>query len=181
MEQGFIPKDRGELAGWFAEAVRSELAALEKEGGEQNYEVLSGKPIDAATGSKGVFQFILADGTRLPEDATGRLKTPSDEFEAAVVAQLADRIHLELEGKGPLPSGIPRATLIIDDTALLRKLAETLENCKANPSLLNPIASQVFHPETASVGSVSLLDIPIANALDSEKRMAIEQACGSCD
>jgi hypothetical protein len=40
-----IPQEPGALAAWFAEGVRAELAALEKIGGSQIYEVHSGKLI----------------------------------------------------------------------------------------------------------------------------------------
>ena len=35
------PHEAGALASWFAQAVRSELAALEKDGGAHRYELLS--------------------------------------------------------------------------------------------------------------------------------------------
>ncbi|MCL5278457.1 MAG: hypothetical protein M1376_00950 [Planctomycetes bacterium] len=73
------PEDACSLAAWFAEGVRAELVALEKEGGSQNYEVFAGKLLEERGQTQVIYQFIIADGTRVPEEATGRLKTPNDE------------------------------------------------------------------------------------------------------
>ena len=100
------PADASSLAAWFAEGVRAELTALEKDGGSQNYEVLSGKLIEKRGQTEAIYRFIVADGTRLPEDASGRLKTASDEYAVTVIGQQADRIDLCVDGMAPLPPGI---------------------------------------------------------------------------
>jgi len=69
-EQITLPFDSTSLAAWFAEGVHAELAALEKSGGTQTYEVQSGELIETKGPNQGVFLFIIADGTRIPEDAT---------------------------------------------------------------------------------------------------------------
>ncbi len=68
------PRDSSALAAWFAEGVRQEVATLEKDGTTQNYEVLSGKAIQITGPTQAIFEFIIADGTLIPEDATGRLR-----------------------------------------------------------------------------------------------------------
>lgn len=173
------PVEPGAVASWFAEGVRSELAALEKNGGEQSYEVLSGKPVESLGPTQAIFQFIVADGTRIPEDATGKLKTATDEYAASVVGQQANRIHLRLEGKASMSSGIPRAMLIIDDTALLRRLAEILEETAATPTVVSLSATTVFHPDRAKVDSVRLPDTDTLFRIEGETRRIIERACGS--
>lgn len=174
-----LPLDPGTLAAWFAEGVRSELAALEKEDGAQNYEVLSGKLIETPGPTQAIFQFIIADGTRIPEDATGRLKTDGDDYVASVIGQQGNLIHLQIEGKALPLHGITRATLIIDDTALLRRLAEVLEEIATTPAIVGPLATTVFHPTQAKVGSAKLASTPSLDKITGELRRVLEQACGS--
>ncbi|MGH8503259.1 MAG: AAA domain-containing protein [Gammaproteobacteria bacterium] len=173
-----IPNEPTALATWFAEAVRSELETLEKDGGEQRFELLSGKLLEATGQTQAVVHFIVADGTRLPEDGVGRLKTDGEEYTASVIGQQADRIQLQLEGKTPIPPGIPRAMLTIDDTALLRKLAEVLEET-AQSADVAPMSVTVFHPERATVGARQLPTVKALNKLLGELRWVLEKACGS--
>jgi hypothetical protein len=53
------PADASSLAAWFAEGVRAELTALEKDGGSQSYEVLAGKLIEKRGQTQAIFQFII--------------------------------------------------------------------------------------------------------------------------
>ena len=77
------------------------------------------------------------------EDATGRLKTARDEYAASVIGQHANLIQVHLEGMTQVPPGIPRGMLIIDDTALLRKLAAVLEESATNPTSIGPLAYSI--------------------------------------
>jgi len=79
------PADASSLAAWFAEGVRAELTALEKDGGSQSYEVQAGKLVEKRGQTQAIFQFIIADGTRIPEEASGKLKTATDEFLVTVI------------------------------------------------------------------------------------------------
>ena len=173
------PIDPAAIAIWFAEGVRSELDALEKDGGAQNYEVLSGKLIETSGTTQAIFQFIIADGTRIPEDATGRLKTDGNDYVASVIGQQGNLIHLQIEGKALPLHGITRATLIIDDTVLLRRLAETLEEIATTPANIGPLATTVFHPIQAKVGLAKLASTPSLDKITGELRQVLEQACGS--
>jgi hypothetical protein len=119
------PKEIAELARWFAEGVQAELEALKKSGGEQIHEVHSGKLIERISSELGIFTFLIADGTRLPEDASGRLRADKRDFIATVIGQNGNIIHLQLEGDS-LPTSIYRAKLSIEDTALLQRLAQVL-------------------------------------------------------
>ena len=139
------PVDASSLAAWFVEGVRAELVALEREGGSQSYEVLAGKLIEKRGQTQAIFRFVIADGTRIPEEASGKLKTATDEFTVTVIGQQADRIDLCVETTATIPPGIHRATLIIDDTALLRKLAQVLEETAQNPARVTPLAVMPFH------------------------------------
>ena len=113
------PQEMAALANWFAEGVCAELQALERDGGgTQVYEVHSGKLIESKGPNQGIFVFLIADGTRIPEDATGRLKSEDSEFTALVIGQKGNIIHLHIEGK-TLPPSIHWARRILDDTALL--------------------------------------------------------------
>ncbi len=173
------PANPSQLAQWFAEAVQAEINALEKDGGERKFELLSGRLLEKSGQLQAIFEFIVADGTHLPEDSSGRLKAASDEFLASVIGQQANRITLSLEGRSPLPPGIPRATLIIDDTALLRSLVKVLQEHAEQPALIGPLASTVFHPDQAMVGFVSLPQTPSLVQVTGEYRRCIERACGS--
>ncbi len=172
-----LPDRLERLAGWFAEAVRSEITELEKSGGAQTYEVLSGRQFEILGLAKAIYHFIVADATRIPEDASGKLKTPSQQFTVTVVAQDANRISLIVEGNN-LPKNIPRAVLLVDDTALLRKLAEALDKVVANPTSVGPLATVIFHPAHATVSN-GRLPISSIEAVGEEKGKIIAQACGS--
>jgi hypothetical protein len=172
------PKERDALAGWFAEAVRAELAELEKNGGSQRYEVHSGKLIESKGPNQGIMVFVIADGTRLPEEASGRLKTENGEFTVSVVGQNGNILHLNVEGR-ILPESIYFAQLIIDDTALPRKLAEVLEECSENAETISPLAISVFHPQMASINANKLPDILELVDISGQIRNVLERACGS--
>ena len=138
------PKDPAGLAVWFREGVDVEISQLEKAGGSQKYELLTGKRIEVTGPAEAIYQFIIADGTRLPEDAEGRLKALGTEFRASVINQ-----QILLDGDVPPPVGITNAVLMVDDTALLRRLAERLEECASTPSLngmLAPAPPRVASP-----------------------------------
>lgn len=173
-----LPKKSADLASWFAEGVRAEIAALEKDGGVQTYEVHSGKLIEQKGANEGVFAFIIADGTRIPEDANGRLKVDDIEFSATVIGQQGNIIHIYLEGKA-IPPGIHWAKLIIDDTALLRRLAEVLEEHSKNSTNLSSLSSTVFHYNDASINSVPLPETPSLINISGELRGILEKAGGS--
>jgi len=172
------PKEMAALANWFTEGVRAELQALERNGGTQHYEVHSGKLVESKGPNQGIFVFLIADGTRIPEDATGKLKSEHSEFSASVIGQQGNIIHLCIEGKA-LPLSIHFAKLIIDDTALLRRLAEVLEESSENTTNLSSLAVSVFHPSMASIQTNSLPDIPELVQISGRLRNVLEHACGS--
>lgn len=174
-----LPLEPGALARWFAEGVRAELAALDKEGGAQTYELLAGQLVEATGATGGIVQFLVADGSRIPEDATGTLKAGREEYDASVVAQEANRIVLQLDGRAAVPVGIPRAIFTVDDTALLRKLAEILEELAATPETIGPLAASVFHPSHGSIGFARLPDTAAFARITGEHQVALEQALGS--
>jgi len=176
---GLPPTTSGALAAWFAEAVNTEITELEKRGKAQAYEVLSGKLIDTRGPGWSVVQFIIADGLRIPEDATGVLKTQRGDYAASVVGQQGTLIDLLLEGRTIPIEGIARAQLVIEDTILLRRLAEVLHDVAKDPAKVSAFSSAIFHTEQATTGSVDLSDSASVASLPSEKQVAIEQACGS--
>ena len=66
-----LPTEIHELAAWFSKGVRAELESMEKNGGAQSYEVISGELIEIRNETEGVFRFIIADGLRIPEETRG--------------------------------------------------------------------------------------------------------------
>jgi hypothetical protein len=173
------PTAPGPLAAWFAEGVRGEITELEKDGGAQKYEVLSGRLLDRRNPGQAAYEFIVADGTRIPEDASGHLKVGELEYTATVVAQDAARIQIRLDLQPPCPSFIPRGILKIDDTALLRQLLRVLEELAAAPAFIGRLATTVFHPGGATIGRHDLPETPPFVSLDLALRHVLEQACGS--
>ena len=174
-----LPFSPTELALWFQEAVEAEVKSLEQAGGTQRFELLSGSQVQARSAGEGVYQFILADGTRLPEDAEGRLLVHGIEFRASILGQEANRVQLLVEGEAPLPPGIPNATLAVDDTALLVALAKRLGELSTADEVPSQFASLPFHPSLANVGSRALPEVPALVSLNRELRDVLEQATGS--
>lgn len=172
------PQEIAALANWFAEGVRAELQELEKKGWAQTYEVHAGELVEAQGPNQGIYTFVIADGTRIPEDSNGRLKSEDSEFSATVVGQQGNIIHLYIEGKA-LPPSIHFASLVIDDTTLLKKLVEVLEECSENPTELASLATSVFHPSTALIESKNLPHTPELVEISGLNRDVLERACGS--
>jgi hypothetical protein len=172
-----LPNTGAGLAEWFSEGVRHEIKALEKDGGEQRHELISGKLCKEVGVGKGIYEFIIADATRIIEDSSGRLITRSEEYPASVVSQQANRIYVQIESQVQLPLNITGATLLIDDTALLRRLLEVLEEKSSDRDSLTSLAVSVFHPYEAKMERNILPGLP-SNILDDQKE-AIEYACGS--
>jgi hypothetical protein len=169
-----IPIESAALATWFAEGVASEIEELKKNGNVQKYELLSGKLEDPGTS---IFRFILADGTNIPEDSAGELEVGETKFNVTVVRQQDNFILLRLEGNHAPDHGIRRGILTIDDTMLLRRLAEALEEKAKNPSSIGPLARVAFHPHLANLGVAVLPEARVS--LSGPNRAIIEKACGS--
>jgi hypothetical protein len=173
-----VPSGTSAHAAWLAEGVQAEILELEKAGGKQIHELSSGVLIAKLGDTEAIYEFaILAGGLRIPDDATGTLKTQLHEFQAAVVSQQGDTIRLHLSGAG-LGENIYRAELIIDEIWLLRELLAALENPQERGFVLSPLADLVFHAKEAKPGWAELPVSLRATDLD-EKRSVLEQACGS--
>lgn len=169
------PGDIAGIASWFLEAVKVEIEAVTKESARKSYELLSGQLLDS---SQGMFEFILAEGQAILEEASGRLMIEQDEFLANVVSQMADRLTIQIQGMRELPTNIPRAILVVDDVALLKKLEQVLEGISTNPGGIGSLPVQVFHPTMSEQAEV---DIEYDHSTEprSEQWTAIRRACGS--
>src|SRR3990172_876281 len=121
-----------DLLAKFVTAIEAEIALIEKESRDQSYELLSGQRDEKSTGT--LYVFVLADALRLPEDASGTLRVGSTDVSALVVAQEGNRIWLLLESLEPLPTYLPNARLVINETDLLRRLKEKIEALRSAPS-----------------------------------------------
>jgi hypothetical protein len=117
-----------ELLSQFLTALDFEIALIEKETRDQSYELLSGQKDERATGS--LFVFLLADPLRLPEDAAGTLKIQGRDVPAMVVAQEVNRVWLIVESLEPLPDYLPSARLVLNETDLLKKLKDKVEELR---------------------------------------------------
>ncbi|SPE29785.1 hypothetical protein SBA6_1160021 [Candidatus Sulfopaludibacter sp. SbA6] len=173
------PKKTDELAAWFAEAVRAELAELEKTGSDQRYELLSGQRVESLHAIYAIYRFVLADRTRVPEDANGTIEVEGRQFKASIVAQEGDRVKVQIDGAAGLGDRIGRAILHVDDLSLLRRLAELLEAVSAGTEPASHFSADIFHPKSNRALKVSLPDIPALNRLNGEQRAVLEQACAS--
>lgn len=173
------PTDAAALSAWLREGVNAEVEALERKGSMQRFELLTGTKLSDAGPGEAIYQFLLADGTRVPEDADGQLHALGREFSATVLSQQGNRIQLLVAGDQPLPDGFMNALFEVDDTALLKKLAEVLESVRSDggPSPTLPVA--VFHPTPDHAGTVALPSIPELASLDSELSGVLRQCLGS--
>lgn len=172
------PRDPKQLAAWFAEAVEDEVAKLKKDrGGAQQYEVLSGALVQTRGPRQALYQFIIADGLRLPVEGTGSLKIAGNDYPATVEGQETNRILLLVEFDGAPPANIPRGILQTSDTALLEKLAVTLREIAEGRSRATALASELFHPDAATVGRATIHFG--STKLDRDQQGSMEQACGS--
>jgi hypothetical protein len=171
-----VPHDAIRLCSWFAEAVRGEIAELAKDGKNPQYEVLSGRLQSLSPDNTAVFAFQLADGTLIPADASGYLQTEQDKYPALVIGQQENAIFIQLTGA--TEPNIPRGMLVINDTALLERLADVLEQMADAKASVGPVAMSVFHPSDAIVG-VSSLPEDRKFSIDDEQRAVLQQALGS--
>ena len=103
------PRDAASLAVWFAEAVRAEVAELEKKGGDQRYELHGGQCVQESPYT--IYRFTLADNTLVPEDASGTLEVGGRQFKATVVAQESSSVDVQIEAADALGLFVPRALL----------------------------------------------------------------------
>jgi AAA domain len=163
-----------ELLSQFLTAIDFEIALIEKETRDQSYELLSGQKDERATGS--LFVFLLADPLRLPEDAAGTLKIEGRDVRAMVVAQEGNRIWLVVESLEPLPDYLPSARLVLNETDLLRKLKEKVEELRTG-SL--GIAKQVFGEIAPAVGRSEVPESVGARLSDDASRNNLAQMLGS--
>jgi hypothetical protein len=128
-------------------AIAAEIAFIEKEGGEQSYELLSGQREEKSTGA--LYVFLLADALRLPEDASGSLRVDGKDVSAMVVSQEGNRVWLLLESADELPVYLPSAKLVVNETELLKKLREKIEELSESGDF--GLGPKVFGKETARV------------------------------
>lgn len=173
------PSNSASLAGWLAEGVAAEVAALEKDDSSRPHELLSGVPTQSISPTEALFTFVVADALRIPEDASGRLHVPGTFFDASVVSLVGNRLTLQVTSHDVLPPAIPRGQLIIDETQLLRKLEEALRTLAASDVGVSPLAVRAFHPDGYELQSVDLPTTPELAKLVGEHRVVVEQACGS--
>ena len=168
-----VPIEPAALATWFAEGVLSEIETLKRSGNSQKYELLSGKLDDPANS---IYRFIAADGGNIPEEAVGELEIEDTKLKATVVRQQDNLIFLRLEGDRIPVEGIRRAILTIDDTMLLRRLVEVLQEKAKAPSSIGPLSCVVFHPHLAHVGTTVLS--PTQASITGRNREIIEKEIG---
>lgn len=149
MSEGVVPPvDTVALAAWFAEAVRAELAELEKKGGEQRYELHAGQRITPEKSLYTIYRFVLADSALVPEDASGTLEVADRQFKATIVSQESSRVDVQVEAGEALGPLVPHALLRVDDLGLLRQLADTLDEIAAGTEAISPLG---LRPPSASL------------------------------
>jgi hypothetical protein len=126
-ESFMVPGTVSEIAAWFVEGLGAEIAALERNTGEQRHELHHRRAFKRLNGSDAILEFEVASGNiRVPDDSNGKLITQTEEFAAVVVSQSGDAIRLRLSGAN-VANDIARAELVIDEIGLLRRLVEALK------------------------------------------------------
>lgn len=173
------PLEAHGLAAWFAEAVRAELTELEKKGRDQRYELHAGQRITPEKSPYAIYRFVLADNTLVPEDSSGTIEVEGQQFKASVVAQETSRVDVQIDGAEALGAFVARAILRVDDLALLRKLAETLEAVASGTEPISPLTTAIFHPKSNGACKLPLPALPALDDLTDEQRTVLEQACAS--
>lgn len=173
------PSEARALAAWFAEAVRAEIAELEKKGGDQRYELHGGQRVTPGQSPHTIYRFMLADNTLVPEDASGTLEVGGHQFKATVVAQEASHVDVQIEAADPLGQFVPRALLCVDDLGLLRKLTDALEGVASGTEPVSPLTAAMFHPKADGARKIPLPGTPALNLVEGEQRSVLEQACAS--
>lgn len=174
-----VPESPKALAAWLAEGVEAELEWLQKtKQSVQEYELLSGKLLELAAGTTGIFNFIVTDADRIPEDSVGKIQIASNEYNAVVVAQTDNRINIQIEFPAIPPTTIPRAILKIDATELLKRMAEKMRSLAADEPI-GPLCVLPFRPQKAKIGKSKLPQRPQLQEVVDEHRDTIEQVLGS--
>ena len=163
-----------QLLAEFNSAIDAEIALLEKESGDQNYELLSGQREEKSTGA--LYIFLLSDALHFPEDASGTLRVDGREIRAMVVSQEGNRIWLLLESLEPLPEYIPSARLIVNETDLLKRLKEKIESLASSSEL--GLASKVFGFEPITTVTAPLI-IDLGERMIGQGKSVLEQCIGS--
>jgi hypothetical protein len=135
-----------ELLSQFVVGLDSEIALIEKDSRDQSYELLSGQRDKEST--RDLYVFVLADALRLPEDASGTLMADGRECSATVEGQEGNRLWLVVETLEPLPEFVPSARLVLNQTELLKRLKEKVQELQNGPLGLAP---QVFGKATPRV------------------------------
>ena len=173
------PSTTAELAAWFAEAVKAEIAELEKKGGEQRYELHAGQRVTSEGSPSVIYRFTLADSTLVPEDASGTIDIVGRQFKASVIARETSRVDVQIDGAEALGAFVARAILRVDDLGLLRKLAEVLEAVASGTELVSPLTTSIFHPKLNGAFKLPLPAMPTLDRVTGEQRSVLEQACAS--
>jgi len=166
--------DMRDLLASFASAIDAEIAEIEKSGRDQTYELLSGQRDERSTGT--LYVFVLADPLRLPEDASGTLKVDGRDIGAMVVSVEGNRIWLLLESAEDLPTYLPSARLTINETDLLRRLNEKIEQLRRSGEYgLGPLAFGLTQPSCGVATAASA----VGRRFDEQGRGTLEQCLGS--
>jgi hypothetical protein len=136
----------------FGAALDAEIAVIEKQSHDQTYELLAGQRDEKATGV--LYIFLLADALRLPEDAAGTLRFGQLDVRASVVAQEGNKVWVLIESLEHLPAYIPSARLVLNETELLQRLKEKIQELAASGDF--GLAPKVFGREDALCGDGEL-------------------------
>lgn len=166
-----------EVLNRFIAALNAEIDYVEKERADQSYELVSGQRDEHAIGEASLYIFILADPSRLPEDAMGILQFGNQRLPVGIVSQEGNRLALRVEGADSLPAFIARATLSVDATQLLVQLKERIEDMRAGRIDVG-LSPLVFREQQVRIG---WSDPPerVAAKLDGWKMRTVQQALGS--
>ena len=150
LEPGPEPVDR------YIAALTALIAELRRDGGRKRYELENGQRVDGA-GQEPVYRFAFSDEAELFEDAKVEIEVLGRRVDGSVVSIQPGILVLSVtEDLGP---DVPRAILIIDDTALLEALKDRLTAAKAGEIALNKaMANAVVGPGTPAASPNAILD-----------------------
>ena len=177
-ERAVLPTTGVALAAWFSQAVRAEIAALERDARRRRVELLSGRRRDGLQPGPALFDFELADPSIVPEDASGSIEIDGSKYAASVVSQHDNVVVIEVAWLDFSIMRVTRALLSLDDTGLLRRLADVLEAIDGESPAGLDVA--MFDPRPEHAGMARLPPLShLRETDDPSHQRALEISLGS--
>ncbi|MFH1748526.1 MAG: AAA domain-containing protein [Planctomycetota bacterium] len=138
------------------EALGLEIAAIKKSGGSTSIDLLGGTFV-ACTNRQYIYRFPLTEEVRLRDDTPIRIQFGQQEVEGSVVSLKDGVLILALEED--LGPKLPRVRLVADDSFLIQRLKDRLEQVQSGEAQFNrTVAHRVIGLGTIQSASADIPD-----------------------